>query len=97
MLHRSSENLLGKPLQLKRQCRQRRQMNEDRMFAAHPLAGFAVGASEISYIAATVSFAVGVDDFAVETRLGNAQAVVVTHYWSRVHDEGNDVAVSRFS
>ena len=32
-------------LQLKRYSRQRRQMNQDRMFAAHPFAGFALNAA----------------------------------------------------
>ena len=58
--------------QLEGHSRQRRQMNQDRMFAAHPFAGFALNATEISYVASAVGFAVGVDDLAIETGLGNA-------------------------
>ena len=82
--------------QLEGHSRQRRQMNQDRMFAAHPLAGFALNAAEISHVAAAVGFAVGVDDLAIEAGLGNTQPVVVTHHRSRVHNEYNNVAVSRF-
>ena len=71
-------------------------MNQDRMFAAHPFAGFALNAAEISYVAAAVGFAVGVDDLAIKAGLGNAQPVVVTHHRGRVHNEHDNVAVSRF-
>ena len=66
------------------------------MFAAHPFAGFALNAAEISYVASAVGFAVGVDDLAIEAGLGNAQPVVVTHHRSRVHNEYNNVTVSGF-
>jgi hypothetical protein len=52
--------------QLERYGRQRRQMNQDRMFAAHPLLGFALNTAEISYVATTVGFAVSVDELAIE-------------------------------
>jgi hypothetical protein len=48
-------------------------MNQDRMFATHPLAGFAVDATEISYIAAAVCFGVGVDELPIEAGFGNAR------------------------
>src|SRR5438874_9198180 len=82
------------PVQLEGEGRQRRQMNQDRMFAAHPFASFALNATEISYVAAAVGFAVGVDDLAIEAGLGNAQPIVVTHHRGRVHDEYNNVTVS---
>ena len=71
-------------------------MNQNRMFAAHPFAGFALNAAQISYVASPVGFAVGVDDLAVEAGLGNTQLVVVTHQRSRVHNEYNNVTVSGF-
>jgi hypothetical protein len=52
--------------QLERYGRQRRQMNQDRMFAAHPLQGFALNTAEISHVATTVGFAVSVDELAIE-------------------------------
>ena len=61
-------------------------MNQDRVFAAHPFAGLALYATEISYVASAVGFAVGVDDLAIETGLGNTQPLVVTHNRSRVND-----------
>ena len=67
------------------------------MFAAHPFAGFALNAAEVSYVASAVCFAVGVDDLAIEAGLGNTQLVVVTHHGRRIHDEYNNVAVSGFS
>ena len=42
-------------------------MNDDGMFAAHPLASFAVDAAEISYVASAVRFGVGVDELAIKT------------------------------
>jgi len=47
-------------------------MNQDRVFAAHPLPGFALNVAEISNIAAAVRFASGVDDFTIEPGFGNA-------------------------
>ena len=57
--------------QLEGHSRQRRQMNQDRVFAAHPFAGFALHAAEISHVAPPVGFAVGVDDLTVESGFGN--------------------------
>ena len=54
-------------LQLERDCSQRRQVNDDGMLAAHPLASSAVDAAEISDVAAAVRFGVGFDELAVET------------------------------
>jgi hypothetical protein len=47
-------------------------MNHDGMLAAHPLAGFAVDAAKVSYIAAAVGFAVGVDQLAIEAGFRHA-------------------------
>ena len=45
-------------------------MNQDRVFATHPLAGFALNATEISHIAAAIRFAIGVDELAIESGFG---------------------------
>ena len=66
------------------------------MFAAHPLLIFAVDAAEISYVAPAVRSSIGVDDLTIETGLGDAEAVIVTHYRRRIHHKRNDVALSRF-
>ena len=47
-------------------------MNQDRVFAPHPFAGFALHAAKISYVAPAVRFAIGVDDLAVEAGFGYA-------------------------
>ena len=60
------------PLQLKRERGQRRQMDEDRMFAAHPFSSFALNATQISYVAPAVGFTVGVDDLSIEAGFGYA-------------------------
>src|SRR5438093_8827224 len=67
------------------------------MCAAHPFASFAVNAAEISYITPAIGFAIGVDELTIEAGLGNAQPVIVAHDWSRVHYEGDKVAVAGFS
>ena len=67
------------------------------MFAAHPFASFALYAAEISYVAAAVGFAVGIDDLAIKASLGNAQSIVVAHHWGRVHKEYHNVVVGGFS
>ena len=53
-------------LQFEGNCCQWGQVNDDGMFAAHPLAGFALNAAEVSYVAAAVGFAVGVDELAIK-------------------------------
>ena len=40
-------------------------MNQDRVFAAHPLLGFALNAAEISHVAAAVRFAIAIDDLTI--------------------------------
>lgn len=67
------------------------------MLAAHPFSSFALDAAEISYITPAIRFTIGVDDLTVEAGLGYAQAVVVTYDGRRIHYEGDDVAVVRFS
>ena len=59
-------------LQLEGHSRQRWQMNQDRMFSAHPLTGVALNAAEVADVAAAVSLGVGVDDLAIKAGLGNA-------------------------
>ena len=46
-------------------------MNQYRVFAAHPLPGFALNAAEISHIATAVSFAIGVNDLTIKSGFGN--------------------------
>src|ERR1700741_5579021 len=67
------------------------------MFAAHPFESFAVDAAEISYVTPAIRFAIGVDQLAIKAGLGNAQTIVITHHWRRIHHEGDDVAIARFS
>ena len=67
------------------------------MLSAHPLASFAVDAAEISYVAAAVRFGVGVDDFTIETALRDAEPVIIAHDRRSVHNERDDVTISRFS
>ena len=69
-------------------------MNEDRMFSAHPGNVLGLYAAEISYVAAAVRFSIGVDDFAIETGFGNAEAVIVAHHWRCVHHKGDHVALA---
>ena len=59
-------------LQFEGNCCQRRQVNDDRMVAAHPLASFAVDAPEVSYVAAAVRFAVGIEKLAIEAGFRHA-------------------------
>jgi hypothetical protein len=50
------------PFQLERQCRQRRQVNEDRMFTAHPGNILSIDTAKISYVAAAIGFRIGIDN-----------------------------------
>jgi hypothetical protein len=52
--------------------RQRRQINQDGVFAAHPFSSFALNPTQISYVAAAVGFAVGIYDLAVEAGFRDA-------------------------
>jgi hypothetical protein len=56
-------------LQLERHSRQRRQMDQDRMLAAHPLPIFSLDTAVVANVAPAIRFGVGVDDFMVETEL----------------------------
>jgi hypothetical protein len=58
-------------LQFERQRRQWRQVNDNRIFAAHPLSSCTLNATEVSYVAAAIGFRIGVDDLAVEAGLGH--------------------------
>jgi len=66
------------------------------MFAAHPGNVLSLDAAKVSYIASTIRFSIGVDQLTIETRLGYAEAVIVTHYRRRIHHKRNDVALARF-
>ena len=83
--------------QLQGHGRQRRQINQDRMFAAHPLPGFAVNAAKISHIAAAVRFTVGVDNLAIETGFRNASPVVIANHRRGIYDKHDNFALLRFS
>ncbi len=67
------------------------------MLVAHPGNILSLDAAKVSYIASTVRFSIGVDQLTIETRLGYAEAVIVTHYWRRIHHECHDVAIVRLS
>ena len=67
------------------------------MLAAHPWLIFAVDAAEISYITSAVGFGIGVDELTIETRLGDAEAVIIAYHGRCVYHERDDVAISRFS
>src|SRR6266404_5598642 len=72
-------------------------LNQDRLLAAHPMHAFALHAAEISHVAAAVGLRVGVDDLAIKSRTRNAEPIIVTHDWRRVHDKYNQLAFARFS
>src|SRR4029077_18204716 len=54
------------PLELERYRRERRQIDQDRMFATHPGGIFAILAAQIPNITSSVGFTVGIDDFAIK-------------------------------
>src|SRR5438270_1845374 len=58
--------------------------------------GFALHPAEIANVSPAVRFRVGVDDLAIKSGARNTEPVVVTHNWSRVHDEDNHFAFARF-
>jgi hypothetical protein len=55
------------PFQLKRHGRQRRQVNEDGVLAAHPGNVLGLNAAQISHVAAAVRLSIGVDELTIET------------------------------
>src|SRR6266700_2912076 len=67
------------------------------MFSAHPGNILGLNPAEISYVAAAICFSVGVDELTIETRLGNAEAVIVAHHWRCVHHKRDYIALARFS
>src|SRR5437867_12250241 len=67
------------------------------MLAAHPGNLLGLYAAKIPYIASAIGFGIGVDELTIETRLGNAEPVIVTHHRRCVHHEGDHVAIARFS
>src|SRR5256886_2681592 len=73
------------------------QLNQNRMFAPHPLSIFALDTAKIANVAAAISFSVGVDDLTIEPGARNAEAIIVTNNRRRVHDEDNHFAFARFS
>jgi hypothetical protein len=72
VLCRDGTGAISSLLQFEGNCCQRGQVNEDGMFAAHPLASFTVDAAEVSYVAAAVGFAVGVDDLPIKAGFRHA-------------------------
>src|SRR5437899_10906061 len=67
------------------------------MLAAHPFSGFALDATQVSYVAAPIGFTIGVDDLPIEARLWYSKPVVVAHHWCGIHDNRDNLAISRFS
>ena len=67
-------------------------MNQDRVFATHPLAGFALNAAEVSHVAAAVRFAVGVNDLTIESVLRDTESIIVSDDGRRVDNERHDIA-----
>ena len=59
-------------LQLEGKGSQRWQLDEDGMSAAHPGNVFGLGTAKISNVTSAVRFGIGVDELAIETRLGDA-------------------------
>ncbi len=49
-------------------------------------------AAEISHVASAVFFRVGIHDFAIETRLGHAHAVVLSQHRSAVGDDDEEIS-----
>src|ERR1041385_463329 len=84
-------------LQLEGHGRQRRQVDEDGMFAAHPLSIFALHTAVIANIAATVRVGVGVDDLAIKSGARHAEAIVVPNDRRRVDHENDRFALARFA
>jgi hypothetical protein len=72
VLYRDGAAAISSLLQFEANRCQWGQVNDDRMFASHPLASFAVNAAEISYVAAAVGFAVGVDDLPIKSGFWHA-------------------------
>jgi hypothetical protein len=72
VLCRDGPAAISSLLQFEGNCCQWRQVNDDGMFAAHPLASFAMDAAEVSYIAAAVGFAVGVDELVIKAGFRDA-------------------------
>ena len=66
VLCRDGPAAISSLLQFEGNCCEWGQVNDDGMFAAHPCAGFAVDTAEVSYVAAAVRFAVGVDEFVIK-------------------------------
>src|SRR6266849_398212 len=62
--------------QLKRGCRQRRQLDQNRMFTRHPGDALALHATVIANVTAAVGFRVGVDDLAIKSRVRYAESIV---------------------
>src|SRR5437870_4459162 len=61
--------------ELKGDSRQRRQTDHERMRPALPWEILSLKATHIANITTTIGFRVGVDDFAVKTRAGNAEPI----------------------
>src|SRR5437016_4103947 len=85
------------PFQLERHGRQRRQMNQDRMFAGHPRNILAADAAVVSHVAAAIRLGIGVDDLTPESGLGHTEPVIVAHQRRGVHYERNHLAVARLA
>src|SRR5437763_13911589 len=53
--------------------------------------------AEISHVAATVGFGVGIDDFAVIAGSGGSDVILVTHYRRSIYDEDDHLTLARLA
>src|ERR1043166_3501125 len=84
-------------LQFESDCREGRQLDDNRLLSSHPWLIFALHAAVISNIAAAVRFRVGIDDLAIRSRTRHTQPVIVPNDWGCVHDKHNRLALARFT
>jgi hypothetical protein len=88
-----SSALLAFPL--KRLCHQRQQVDENRIVATYPGNVLSLDAAKISRVAAALCFSIRVDDLTIETGLGTAEAVIVTHNARYVYYKRDDITFAR--
>src|ERR1039457_2860620 len=65
------------------------------MRAALPGEILSLEATHVADVTAAVGFRVGVNDFAVETRAGNAEPVTLSHQRRRIHREDDHITCAR--
>src|SRR5438046_1193886 len=88
--------LAGKLFFFKRHRRQGRKVDIKGVLASLPWLIRGGNPAEIPYVAATVGFGIGIDDFAIIAGSGNANVILVAHYWRGIYDENDHLAFARF-